>query len=36
MIQLFQLRKIDNHIADRDAHARAAAFRLENAEGKIL
>src|SRR5438045_5900610 len=36
MTQLFQHGKIDNQIADGNSHAGVAAFRLENAKGKIF
>ena len=36
MTELFQHGKIDNQIANRDAHARFALSWLKNAEGKIL
>src|SRR5438046_5831023 len=36
MTELFQDRKIDNQIADRDSDARFALFRLKDAEWEIL
>ena len=36
MTELLENRKIDNQIADGNAHARFTFARLENAEGKIL
>jgi hypothetical protein len=36
MAELFEDRKVDDQIADRDSYARFAFFRFENAEGQIL
>ena len=36
MTELFQDRKIDNQIADRDSDARVVLFRLKDAEREIL
>jgi hypothetical protein len=36
MSQLFQDRKVENVLTDRDSHTRFTLFRLKDAEWKIL